>query len=76
MSIVINDFEKVVFPVFPEIEAIKNRFIEMGGDYSAMSGSGSAVFGLFRKEILDKTDPGVYEDCFVIRNDQQTTDTH
>jgi len=65
-----NDFEKVVFQSFPVISALKKRFIEMGADFSSMSGSGSAVFGLFRREVLQKISPGKYSDCLCI-NPQQ-----
>ena len=44
-----NDFEKTVFPLYPQIEDIKCRMYEKGAVYAAMSGSGSAVYGLFRK---------------------------
>ena len=44
-----NDFEHSVFKQFPEIEAIKNKLYEAGAIYSSMSGSGSAVFGIFSK---------------------------
>ncbi len=43
-----NDFEASVFPIYPEIEALKNKLYELGATYSSMSGSGSAVFGIFR----------------------------
>ena len=42
-----NDFEEVVFPLHPEIEAIKTELYRLGAVYAAMSGSGSTVFGLF-----------------------------
>jgi 4-diphosphocytidyl-2-C-methyl-D-erythritol kinase len=45
---VINDFENSVFPQFPEIKKWKERLYELGAVYASMSGSGSAVFGLFR----------------------------
>ena len=45
---VVNDFEKSVFAVHPEIEALKRRFLDEGAVYASMSGSGSSVFGLFR----------------------------
>lgn len=45
---VTNDFEKTVFPKYPEIEHLKTILYQMGAVYAAMSGSGSAVFGLFR----------------------------
>ncbi len=43
-----NDFEDTVFDLYPEIQEIKYRMYRQGAVYSAMSGSGSAVFGLFR----------------------------
>ncbi len=46
-----NDFEHTVFKLFPEIEKIKNDLYAKGAIYSQMSGSGSAVFGIFDKEI-------------------------
>jgi 4-diphosphocytidyl-2-C-methyl-D-erythritol kinase len=45
---VVNDFEKSVFPLFPEIENCKNKLYKLGAEFASMSGSGSAVFGLFR----------------------------
>ncbi len=47
-----NDFENYVFKQFPEIEAIKNHLYEAGAIYSSMSGSGSAVYGIFPKNNL------------------------
>ncbi|WP_297096806.1 4-(cytidine 5'-diphospho)-2-C-methyl-D-erythritol kinase [uncultured Draconibacterium sp.] len=47
-TVVKNDFEKSVFPQFPEIEDLKNKLYEAGAVYASMSGSGSAVFGIFR----------------------------
>lgn len=43
-----NDFENSVFPQYPEIETLKNNLYEAGAVYASMSGSGSAVFGIFR----------------------------
>ena len=43
-----NDFEESVFALHPEIGAVKERLYKMGATYAAMSGSGSALFGLFR----------------------------
>ena len=45
-----NDFEQSVFALHPEIGDIKDRFYERGAAYAAMSGSGSAVYGLFDNE--------------------------
>jgi 4-diphosphocytidyl-2-C-methyl-D-erythritol kinase len=46
----VNDFEESVFALHPEIGAIKEQLYAMGAEYAAMSGSGSAVFGLFLEE--------------------------
>ncbi len=45
-----NDFEASVFPLYPKIAEIKLKLLELGAVYSAMSGSGSSVFGLFKEE--------------------------
>jgi len=42
-----NDFEQSVFALHPEIAAVKERLYQLGAVYAAMSGSGSALFGLF-----------------------------
>ena len=47
----LNDFEASVFARHPEIGRIKEQLYDLGAVYSAMSGSGSAVFGLFNKSI-------------------------
>ena len=46
-----NDFEIPVFAEYPEIEKLKNDLYELGANYASLSGSGSSVFGLFKKEI-------------------------
>jgi 4-diphosphocytidyl-2-C-methyl-D-erythritol kinase len=50
-NVIKNDFEKSVLEKYPEIGKIKNMLYENGAIYSAMSGSGSTVFGIFEKEI-------------------------
>ncbi|MDR0681332.1 MAG: 4-(cytidine 5'-diphospho)-2-C-methyl-D-erythritol kinase [Dysgonamonadaceae bacterium] len=42
-----NDFEKTIFALYPEIEKIKRKMYERGAIYASMSGSGSSVFGIF-----------------------------
>ena len=48
-GLVINDFEASVCPAHPEITELIQDFYRRGASYAAMSGSGSSVFGLFRK---------------------------
>ncbi len=48
---IINDFELGIFEKYPKIEKIKHTLYERGALYAAMSGSGSAVFGIFEEEI-------------------------
>lgn len=51
-NLMANDFEKSVFPLFPEIHAVKQKMYNLGAVYASMSGSGASVYGLF-KEMPD-----------------------
>jgi 4-diphosphocytidyl-2-C-methyl-D-erythritol kinase len=42
-----NDFEPTIFSLFPEIASLKDSMYAGGALYASMSGSGSAVFGIF-----------------------------
>jgi 4-diphosphocytidyl-2-C-methyl-D-erythritol kinase len=42
-----NDFETVVFRQHPALKSIKQELVKLGARPALMSGSGSAVFGLF-----------------------------
>ena len=42
-----NDFERVVFSEYPEIREIKRKILGSGAVFVSLSGSGSAVFGLY-----------------------------
>ncbi len=45
-----NSFEYSIFRKYPKIASIKSKMLELGADASLMSGSGSAVFGIFENE--------------------------
>jgi 4-diphosphocytidyl-2-C-methyl-D-erythritol kinase len=45
-----NDLEKAVIKKYPVVKEIKNRLLANGAVISAMSGSGSTVFGVFKSK--------------------------
>lgn len=45
----VNDFEASVFQSHPQIARMKEKMYDDGAVYASMSGSGSSVFGIFRK---------------------------
>ena len=47
-GILVNDFEETVFAKYPELAAIKRSLYDSGAAYASMSGSGSALFALYR----------------------------
>lgn len=48
-DVVRNDFETTVFEKYPGIAAVKKSLYELGAVYASMSGSGSALYAIFRK---------------------------
>src|ERR1051326_6077641 len=56
-----NDFEEAIFPKYPELQKIKEKLYSLGAFYASMSGSGSAVYGIFEKEIEAKKKFGKYK---------------
>lgn len=60
----VNDFEASVFALHPELADIKEKLYELGAVYAAMSGSGSALFGLFHQAIdLKAQFDGMFTSC-------------
>lgn len=45
----VNDFEETVFAKYPELASIKRSLYDCGAVYASMSGSGSALFGIYEK---------------------------
>lgn len=45
-----NDFEKVIFPVYPNLKEAKEMLIWAGAKFACLSGSGATVFGWFEKK--------------------------
>lgn len=55
-SVLRNDFEEPVFRKFPQLKEIHRQLYDEGALYASLSGSGSALYGLFDKEVdLKKT---------------------
>jgi len=48
-GLLVNDFEETVFARHPELAAIKRSLYDSGAVYASMSGSGSALFALYRR---------------------------
>lgn len=57
-----NDFEKGIFAIHPELDDIKGKLYTLGATYAAMSGSGSALYGLFKTPIenVERHFPGMF----------------
>ena len=49
-----NVLEQVTASEYAEIDIIKNKMLELGAEFSMMSGSGPTVFGLFKSEAAAK----------------------
>ena len=48
-GVLVNDFEMTVFAKYPALEAIKRSLYDCGAVYASMSGSGSALFAIYKK---------------------------
>ena len=63
---IVNDFETSVFRIHPTIAAIKEELYRAGALYASMSGSGSAVYGIFEERTPDLP---AFEGMFVYQED-------
>ena len=48
-DVLFNDFEETVFAKIPQLADYKQELYDSGAVYAAMSGSGSTMFGIFKK---------------------------
>ena len=51
-----NDFEDYAFSKIKNLQKIKKNLYQIGAQYVSLSGSGSCIFGIFKKEYLDETE--------------------
>lgn len=61
-----NSFEKIIFDRYPELYKIKSWLLESGAEVALLSGSGSAVFGIFKGQIPEEI-PFPDHELFVCR---------
>ncbi|MCC6370448.1 MAG: 4-(cytidine 5'-diphospho)-2-C-methyl-D-erythritol kinase [Bacteroidia bacterium] len=56
-ELLVNDFEESIFKKYPTVKLLKENLYARGALYASMSGSGSAVFGIFENEPVLNLDP-------------------
>lgn len=62
----VNDFEPSIFSKTERPEAIKKQLYLMGAVYASMSGSGSAVFGIFKPDVIEAIDfSAIFPECAI-----------
>lgn len=49
----INDFEEIVFPKYPLLQEIKHTLYNLGAQYASMTGTGSALYGIFEANTVE-----------------------
>ena len=68
-----NDLQEIVFPRFPELEGLCGMLVRHGAVRAMMSGSGSTIFGFFRRQgeaeraaiRIKKSEKGKECECFL-----------
>lgn len=60
-----NDFERSAFTLYPSLQQIKNSLYDRGAVYAQMSGSGSALYGLFEEEPV--IPQAAFANCFTFK---------
>ena len=58
-----NDFEDSIFPILPRLADIRAALYDAGAVYCSMSGSGSAVYALFTRDIMSEEVHAMFPDC-------------
>ncbi len=75
-----NDLQAIVFPRFPELERLCEELVRQGAVRAMMSGSGSTIFGFFRRKReaeraairIRESEKGKECECFVAAPLQET----
>ena len=62
-----NDFESALFKPYPSLERIKDRLIDRGAVYASLTGSGSALYGLFENTSVIPSFQKDFNDCQVVQ---------
>jgi len=66
----INDFEEPAFRFHAQLKTIKDQLYNLGAVYASMSGSGSAMYGLFEKLPDVSFDPAFTVKSFLFKKDE------
>ena len=64
-DLMVNDFEGSLFPGHKILGDIKEKLLESGAVYAAMSGSGSTLFGIFRDRELASAAMSLFKGHYV-----------
>ena len=52
-DILVNDFETALFPLYPQLQMIKENLYNQGAVYASLSGSGSSMYGIFDEKPIN-----------------------